>query len=413
MIRILHVSDWHLGRTTYGHSRAEDHDAVLDEIIRVARNTRPHLIIHTGDVFDVFRPAYPELARAINAIQELAAVAPIAVLCGNHDSPALFRLFAQLLGNKSPIRFIDKARRPEDGGILEYPGPNGAILRLAPLPFVHANRIVDYMEDPARWTANYADGIHVVEDLLADGLTRGYSPSRDVLVFAAHLYVTGARLSRSERPLHVSDAYASRLERLPQVSYAAFGHIHRPQALPGSSPIGRYAGSPIALDFGEEGEKKEVVIVDVEPGRPAKVNPYPLTAGRPLARVTGTLEEIAGAAPSVGKALCEVTVKSEQPITNVSDKVATLLPEATVLRIVEDCAARRLTVLEGSGFPSSSEPSFSELFRDYLQEIGTKKAEADRVVKVFDALIRAVETEQEPSFPELVLIEQLAAARPA
>ncbi len=413
MIRILHISDWHLGRTTYGHSRAEDHDAVLNEIIQVAHHARPHLIIHTGDLFDVFRPAYPELARGVNAIQELAAIAPVAILCGNHDSPALFRLFARLLGSKSPIRFIDKAKRPEDSGILEYQGGNGEILRLAPLPFVHANRIVDYMEDPARWTVNYADGIHIVVDLLADGLKTGYSPSRHVLVFAAHLYVTGARLSHSERPLHVSDAYASRLERLPQVSYAAFGHIHRPQALPGSSPIGRYAGSPIALDFGEEGETKEVVIVEAEPGRPARVTPYRLRSGRPLVRVAGTLKEIATTAPTVGKGLCEVTVKSEQPITNVSDKVAALLPEATVLRIVEDCAARKLTVLEGTGFASGSEPSFSELFRDYLREIGTKKAEADRVVKIFETLIRAVETEQEPAFAEVTAIEQVVGARPA
>jgi len=106
-MRLLHVSDWHVGRQTYRCSRVPDHEAALTEIVELARETRPHLVLHTGDVFDGFRPGYAEMAFAVEALEELAALAPVVVIAGNHDSPALFRLFDRLQGADPRIRFED------------------------------------------------------------------------------------------------------------------------------------------------------------------------------------------------------------------------------------------------------------------------------------------------------------------
>ena len=146
------------------------------------------------------------------------------------------------------------------------PSAAGERIRLAPLPFIHANRVVDAFDSPDTWNADYADRVQGYEDILAQGLITGLDPARDILLFAAHLHVGGASYSGTERQITVSDAYATRAERLPVVSYAAFGHIHKPQRLPGPVP-GRYAGSPIQLDFGEEGEEKQVVLVEAAPGQ--------------------------------------------------------------------------------------------------------------------------------------------------
>src|SRR5919108_511558 len=124
-----------------------------------------------------------------------------------------------------------------------------------------------------------------------------------VSLSAAHLCVSGARFSGSERPLHVSEAYATRLERLPNVSYAAFGLIHLPQPLPRRGVTGRYAGPPIPPDFGEGREQKEVVLVEAEPGRPAVVTPVALEGGRPMRTIVGSLDDLREAAPTVGDAL--------------------------------------------------------------------------------------------------------------
>jgi exonuclease SbcD len=403
-MRLLHVSDWHLGRITYNEPRSSDHDAVISEIIEVARSARPDVVCHTGDLFDHVRPAYPDMVRAMTALQELAALAPTVVVCGNHDSPALFSLFSQMLGPESRIRFIDKARRPEDGGVHYFGCSTGDTLRLAPLPFVHANRMVDAFEDPAQWMASYADRIHLIEAALARGLASGFDNRRDVAVFAAHLHVGGAHFSGSERPIHISETYASRLEHLPAVSYGAFGHIHQPQALPGSVVTGRYAGSPIQLDFGEVGEQKSVVVVEAMPGRPAHVEEVNLKGGRPLRRLEGTMDELRSVAPTIGQELCLVTVHTETPAIALSEQVRELLPDAVLLQVHEVCAANRIEVLTKASVSADIEPDFEELFRDYLAEQGTKGAAADHVIRTFASFVAAVDDELPPTFPEEALL---------
>src|SRR5688572_27064503 len=139
-MKLLHVSDWHVGRMTYGEPRAEDHDQVFSEMLALVRSERPDLVLHTGDLFDVVRPSYVDLTRGLSALHELAAVAPVVVVAGNHDSPALFRLLSQLLGPSSNLRFVDRANTVEDGGVMYFAGPRGEEVRLGCLPFLHAHR---------------------------------------------------------------------------------------------------------------------------------------------------------------------------------------------------------------------------------------------------------------------------------
>ena len=399
-MKLLHVSDWHLGRATYGEPRAEDHDAVLGEIITIAAEHRPDVIVHTGDVFDVVRPAYTDMARGVTALQELGAIAPVVVLCGNHDSPALFDLLAQLVGPESPVRFLSRARTPEAGGILHLPAADGSEVRLAGLPFVHANRMLDGFEDATSWHGLYTDRIHVVEQALARGLLEGYDASRDIAIFAAHLHVGGAVLSGSERRVHVGDTYASHLEHIPAVSYAAFGHIHKPQTLPGSVLNGTYAGSPIQLDFGELGEEKRVVLVEARPGKSAPPISIPLRAGRPLWRFDGTLDELAVRAPQAGRCLALVTIRTETTTPGLHLMVQDRLPDAVLLQVTEIPADRMLAPIAGTDTGNGPEPGIDELFRDYLAEVGTRGAAADRVMATFATLLDAVESEQLVRFPE-------------
>lgn len=398
-MRLLHVSDWHLGRTTYNASRAEDHDVVLGEMLAYARDHQPDLVVHTGDLFDVVRPAYQDMARAVNALQELAVVAPVVVLCGNHDSPALFDLFGQLIGPGSPVHFVSRARPPDQGGILTFPASAGEVIRLAPLPFVHANRMLDGFEEPGTWSAVYADRIHLVEQALTRGLLDGFDNRRDLAIFAAHLYVGGAVRSGSERRIQVGDSYATHLEHLPAVTYAAFGHIHKPQDLPGSLVNGCYAGSPIQLDFGELGEAKRIVLVEARPGHPPEVQSLPLSGGRPLWRFEGTLEQLAGAAAGVGRALALLTIHSPSTIADLRARVQDLLSRAVILDIYPVAADRQLGAVIATA-PAGAEPGIEELFRGYLAEQGTRGAAADRVMATFSKLLEAIETEQEAVFPE-------------
>jgi exonuclease SbcD len=418
-MRLLHLSDWHLGATLGRVDRWPDHEQVLGEQIALARELHPHLILHTGDLFHYPRPAVEDLRRGLWALEELAAVAPVVVLAGNHDSPAMFDIFQRLLSLGRPatapgrVQFVARARPPGDGGLLTLPGDTDGDLeeeiRLAPLPFVHPNALLEAFEvPPERWTAHYTDQVHLVERALGDALRDGYDGTRQLLLFGAHLYVGGAMFSNSERRLHVSEAYATQVDHLPDVTYAAFGHIHRPQPLPGGLVPGRYAGAPIPIDFGEEGEDKSVVVVEAAPGRPARVETVPISGGRPLRRVRGTLEELVGQAGDIGQAIALVTVATQTPTPDLADRVRALLPQATLLDVHEDCAGSQVEVVAGA--PTGAEPTLQELFADYLAEAPRPGVHASRVRGVFDTLLEAAEAETPASFDEEALLEVAPAA---
>src|ERR1044072_844888 len=98
MSRLLHTSDWHLGRALGRYSREEDFDGVLAEITAIARETEPDLIIHSGDLFDTSGPTSLGPIRAVRTLDALAALAPTVVVAGTHDSPGYVELLACLSG---------------------------------------------------------------------------------------------------------------------------------------------------------------------------------------------------------------------------------------------------------------------------------------------------------------------------
>jgi exonuclease SbcD len=384
-MRLLHVSDWHLGRMNGNTPRREDLEDVLEQTVEAAREFSPDLVVHAGDLFDGPRPAVDDLQLACDTLRRLAEISPVVVLAGNHDSPQLLRFLGGILA-PGRIHFIDVVKTPADGGILDFETKSQQRIRLAPVPFISAHRMVRTFEDPSTWTASYADRLRAITTVLADGLTDGAQPDRDILVFAAHLHVAGAQVTNSERPYTVSDGYAAHASTLPPVSYAAFGHIHRYQALPQASVTGRYAGSPIPLDFGEEHDEKVCVLVEADPGRPATIVEHAYTIRRPLRRFEGTLEELTGLCEGMGGALCQVIVHTEEPARELALQVQELLPEAVLLDVTEVCAAQQQTGLQLQDLPAETEASVSELFAEYLAGRGVQSSTVQGVLESFALL---------------------------
>jgi exonuclease SbcD len=403
-MRILHTSDWHLGRVTYKVPREADHDAVLAEIVRIAAEEKPDLVIHSGDLFDHRRPSYRDQRRAVRVLHQLAEVAPVVVICGNHDSPELFDLLAEWFWPNDRIRFIGTPRGPADGGVLRYTGADSVVLRLAVLPFVHINRVVEAFEDASSLRLRYAERIAGFQETLAEELFRELDPEREVTAFAGHQYISGVDFPGHVHTPLMRERYATDPDQIPAVGYAAFGDIHKPQKIPGSKVVGRYAGSPLQLDFGEAGEQKSLVVVDLHPGREADVRLVPLTAGRTLWRFDGTLDELRAVAPAVGDQLCLLKVRTPTPDPTLSEQVHALLPEARILDIDENPDDRRLEPLVEEAGAADDEPTLSELFVDYLEGVSTSRAPAKDLPPLFDALLTA---EDDATIPEVTKIEAL------
>ena len=189
------------------------------------------------------------------------------------------------------------------------------------------------------------------------------------------------------------------------VSYSALGHIHKPQQVPGRDAY--YVGSPLQLDYGEAGEEKSSIVVDVVPGRPAQVQRLPLVAGRALVELRGSFEQVEARAADVGDELVRVVVESEDPILDLADALAELFPRATLVEVDERIASRTLQALDPSEMDDEApEPSYRELLEVYLQDTvtGDKAVPAAKVQELFVTLNDSLHDEYDPSFEQLAEI---------
>ena len=289
-MRLLHTSDWHVGKTIRGRSRHDEHEAVLGEITEIARDHEVDVVLVAGDLFESAAPTPESEALVYETLLGLAQHAEhVVVIAGNHDNPRRLKAVAPLLalGN---VHVVTEARSPDTGG-FERLTIGDETLNLALLPFVSQRGIIraaDLMEGAAFEHANvYADRMRV----LIEHLSAGFNGD-SVNVIVAHGFVHGATAGGGERGAHLVEDYAVTSQAFPaSASYVALGHLHRPQKIAGGAPI-NYCGSPLQLDFGEQRQTKQVNVVDVEPGKPAKVTNVALSAGRGLLTISGTLAQL-------------------------------------------------------------------------------------------------------------------------
>ncbi|MFG1951230.1 exonuclease SbcCD subunit D [Micromonospora sp. NPDC048830] len=381
-MKILHTSDWHVGKVLKGQSRAEEHKQVLAGVIEVAHAERPDLVIVAGDLYDTAAPT-PEatrlVTRALTALRRTGA--DVVAIGGNHDNGQALdalRPWAEAAG----ITLRGGVRDNPDEHVIDGTTPGGERWRLAALPFLsqrYAVRAVEMYElTAAEANQTYADHLRRLLGRLTEGFTE---PDRVHLV-TAHLTVVGAATGGGERDAHTVLGYAVPATVFPgNAHYVALGHLHRSQRVDGPCPI-RYSGSPLAVDFGEQENVPSVTVVEVTPTTAARIREVPVSAAVPLRTVRGTLAQLAELAPPDG--WLRVYVR-EQPRAGLREEVQELLPRALEIRIDPE-----LVPAPGSGARAAQRAGRSprELFADYLDSRGHAD---DGVRELFDELLEEVD----------------------
>ncbi|MFD6891387.1 exonuclease SbcCD subunit D [Streptomyces sp. NPDC059957] len=415
--RVFHTSDWHLGRQIGRHRRDSEVDAVLDEIIAIAEDYAPDLIVHSGDLFDNPRPSLDDIHRAAEALRRLGTIAPVVVVAGNHDTTRVLEFLEYVLngmgvreGDQTRVRFATEAR-PDRLLLAEYPTRNGELtLRIGALPYLHPNRFTYDFADPALTTATYAERMRTVQAEVYRRLTADRGP-RDVLVYAAHLFIEGALPSYSERRISLSTEYAAAAADLPDVAYGALGHIHKPQPVGRSGFPAYYAGSPLQMDFGETSDTKSVVLAEIGPGTNPRIELEPLTAGRRLVRLEGTLEQIAHRAARVGDAWVKAVVNVDVFDPSLPATLAKMLPQATLVDIDERRTGTAHRVLDRQ--TSTTElPDIDDLLHDYLADRGTGGPALDRAMSAFTHLRAEPDPDDPAPCCEQTLLSAAIAGQP-
>ncbi len=361
-MRLLHVSDLHLGRSLGDLSREPEQRAVVAEMVAAAAEHDVAMTLVSGDVFEAFTPPAWAEDLFFELLDGLAAGGrrAVAVIAGNHDSglrlaaaePLARRLGILLAGDVGePLRGHDVG-----GGAVrvvplaaqvarvEVPGAEAAIVA-GLLPFLSEAKVARGLEAEARASP-------VPPASRAGRATPSATPSascarstraprtairRAINVLALHQFVTGGAPSDSERRLRVgalSDLDASAIPA--GLDYVALGHLHRPQTVAGAGSPALYAGSPIAYSFSEAGQDKRAVLVDVTPGRAAVLTDVPLRGGRPLEIWAISSVEEARARAEATRArppIVEVRVNLGRPLPAAEGDALFALPDVTVLSV--------------------------------------------------------------------------------
>ncbi len=375
-MKILHTSDWHVGKVLKGHSRLDEHVAVLNDLVGVARAERPDLVIVAGDLFDTAAPtadARRVVVRALTALRRASGA--LVAVAGNHDNGAdleALRTWATSAG-------IELRGTVGRDLVVEGESAAGEPWRCVALPWLsqrYAVRATEMFDlTAAEATQSYAD--HVARVLAQ--LTAGFTTDA-VNIVAAHLTVVGAVAGGGEREAHTIQQYAVPATVFPSSThYVALGHLHRHQAVAGPAPA-HYSGSPIAVDFGEEENTPGAVLVDVSPDTPARVRHVPLPAARRLRTVRGTLDQLAALDPGDDWLRVYVT---ERPRAGLREDVHALLPHALEVRVDPDLAVDPTAPPRAQRSGRSSR----DLFAAYLAERGH---DDPAVADLFDRLYAEV-----------------------
>ncbi|WP_051310155.1 exonuclease SbcCD subunit D [Thermocrispum agreste] len=278
-MRLLHTSDWHLGRTFHGADLLADQQAVLAHLADVVRSERVDVVLVSGDVYDRAVPSAETVQVATRGLARIReAGAQIVVTSGNHDSAMRLGAFADFLaaGGLHLRTSIDTIDDPvvlsdEHGQVAIY-----GIPYLEPEPARQAMGI-----EAKGHTGVLTEAMRRVN---ADRERRG---SRSVVM--AHAFVTGGTGSDSERSIAVGGVEQVGGAVFDGPDYVALGHLHGPQTL---TERMRYSGSLLPYSFSEAAHRKSAWLVDLGPGGLERVQRLELPVPRALATITGELEQI-------------------------------------------------------------------------------------------------------------------------
>ncbi|MEV4348331.1 exonuclease SbcCD subunit D [Actinoplanes sp. NPDC049596] len=381
-MRILHTSDWHVGKVLKGRNRHEEHIRVLAQVVEVAKAERPDLVIIAGDLYDTAAPtadATRVVTRALSALRKTGA--RVVAIGGNHDNGAALdalRPWADAAGIELRGSVLTN---PEDL-LITGQTEEGERWQLVALPFLsqrYAIRAAEMYElTAAEASQTYADHL----GRLIAKLSEKFADPGVINLLTAHLTIFGATTGGGEREAHTVMGYAVPATVFPQnTHYVALGHLHRSQQVIAPCPT-RYSGSPLAIDFGEEENIPSVAMVEVGVDRAARVRDVPISSAIALRTVRGTLEQLATV--NLPDAWLRVLVR-EKPRVGLREDVQELLPNALEVRIDPEMMPDKT----GERMAQRAGRSPRELFGDYLD---SKDNAEDGVRELFDELYDEVST---------------------
>jgi len=364
-VKFMHTSDWHVGKTLKGRDRLEEQRSVLAEIAAIAEEEQVDAVLVAGDVYESATPSAQAQQLVVQTLLRFRqAGAEVIAIAGNHDHGPTFEAYRPLMG-VAGITLVGAARPADKGGVVRFQArSSGEDVQVAVLPFLTQRYAVRAAEIVTQTPSENVRAYDEMIRQLVTALSGGFSEDT-VNVIMSHLTCIGGTFGGGERAAQSIFEYSVPASIFPvSTHYVALGHLHRRQSLPSHCPV-HYSGSPIAVDFGEQDNTSMVCLVEATPSTPARVRDIPITSGRRLRTVRGTLLELEAQAASFGEDYLRVWVR-EPTRAGLRDDVAAILPNALEVRIDPEFAAPSRP---GHSDMTSVMRTPGQLFADYCASV--------------------------------------------
>ena len=314
-MKLIHLSDLHLGKRVNDFSMLEDQQYILAEILQIIDREKPDGVLIAGDVYDKSVPSAEAVALLDDFLVRLSKrELRIFVISGNHDSPERMAFGGRLMERSGVHLAPVYDGRVEPVVLTDEYGP----VKLYLLPFVKPSHVRRCF--PEREISTYTDAVAAAIEAMGVDTT-----ARNVLV--THQFVTGAARCDSEE-LSVGGTDNVDAAVFDPFDYVALGHIHGPQQV-GRETV-RYCGTPLKYSFSEAGHKKSVTVVELGAKGSVTIRTIPLKPLRDMVELRGTYEELTLRAfyegTSYPRDYIHITLTDEEDIPEAVGKLRIIYP---------------------------------------------------------------------------------------
>lgn len=376
-MKILHTSDWHLGRSLYGRKRYDEFDAFLTWLLNTINTESVDILLVAGDIFDTSTPSNRAQQLYYQFLWQVSQsyCRHVVVIAGNHDSPSFLNAPKPLLEALNVYVVGAITADPADEVIVLYKEQTPEAIICA----------VPYLRDKDIRTVTAGETIDDKNKKLIKGVKQHYAQVSNIaqqkrlhflaqghanmpIIAMGHLFTAGGKTLADDgvRELYVGSLAYVGAEVFPSfLDYVALGHLHVPQKVGGLAHI-RYCGSPIPMGFGEANQQKQVNMLTFTDDQ-LSISPLEVPCFQDLVRIEGTLEQIQTKIQALktekSRAWLEIEYTGEDIVNNLSDLVITSLEGSEMeIRRIKDQRIHQHAMQSNTHHETLEDLNVSEVF---------------------------------------------------
>lgn len=320
--KILHTSDWHLGKKLFREERTEEHAKFLLWLKKIIKEENIDLLIIAGDIFDVPNPPHKALESFNYFLHDLAKLnVKVFIIGGNHDSALLLEAALPFYQDKS-IEVAGKLKEKFEDHLHEY-DINGERFLIQSLPYFRNFEIYEWIKKYLATKTDLSERAESIQTILDKFFSIKVKETLPKILCSHHLFGSFMEAG-SEQSLNLSGLDSIPLKLLEgRFDYVALGHIHKPQILKKENPFVQYSGSPIPMRFSEK-EKKIVNIIEINKSK-LDIKSVEIPVFRKLVQIVTNLTDWKAEIDKVEsfelETFIEIIIKLNEPVAGLVDEV--------------------------------------------------------------------------------------------